>query len=184
MILAGGRSSRTSMPKFSLAFQGAPLLSRQIERIRASGLKDIIVVTGFFHDEILSLLDSEVAVKRNPFPERGMFSSLQAGLERAAGKGFVLIQPVDCPFPDGETIDILKKESEGRFIVIPLFNAKGGHPVLIPESFFSELLSLQPDFRLDHWLSAQGEVRRVEVNCPSVVMNLNTDEDFAWEGRL
>jgi CTP:molybdopterin cytidylyltransferase MocA len=68
---------------------------------------------------------------------------------------------------------------------VPLFEARGGHPVLLAPSFIARLLSKDPDLpgaRLDHELAA-ARVVRVPVSDRRVRLNLNAPEDWGKLGE-
>lgn len=129
----------------------------------------------------------------NPNPELGQFSSLQTGLielkkiintSNIELSTFVTL--IDVPYPNHKTCSIIKKtllDNNNLDAVIPEFEGKGGHPILINNKIINHILNidlnnpLEKDTRLDKLLSNPQlslSIKRIEVNDSQITMNLNT----------
>ncbi|MFN7683867.1 MAG: NTP transferase domain-containing protein [Oligoflexia bacterium] len=198
VMLAAGRSSRTGsagLPKGLIEVQGKPWILGQLEALKRAGLSRVFVVLGHQKEVYEKVLGThrnftersgvEVHLVHNPDPDRGSFSSLQCGL-RAVGLRGAWVLPVDVPCPTRAVWESLEQEALVRSAdaALPVHSGRGGHPVLISESFVCRLLDLSPDSkesRLDHQIHALSphQVARVEVTDERVLANLNTLADFA-----
>lgn len=130
VILAAGLSTRTFPDnKLMLRVNGKAILEKTIESLEAV-CDNIIVVTGSRAEDIESLIGSsaKVEVVYNPDYERGMYSSVKAGLKSIKGER-IFILPGDCPLI--KTVTSKEMLSIDSSIVIPTFNGDNGHPVLI-----------------------------------------------------
>ena len=183
VLLAAGESTRMGRPKGLLDYRGATWLETQVGVIHGQGIPRIILVLGAdmpAYDAVLARLPG-VESRINPSPDRGPFSSLLMGLKDA--KGSAWISPLDVPVMENlSTLEAaLNLDVEA---VVPTFEGRGGHPVLLSRAFIQRLQAVNPaaaDARLDHQLRLAA-TRRVQVMDPKVILNLNTPE--AWNTFL
>lgn len=166
-------------PKALLPWRGRPAALHLAAQLRTCERQILVVRAGcdWLTDELRSAF--ELAV--NPAPERGMLSSVQAGLELAGSGVAVLLTPVDCFGFDETTVDALRAahRETGRSVV-PTVGGRGGHPVLLAPDAVAAVLAADPErTRLDHLL---GELSPpplcVEVDDRGVLDNFNRPEDL------
>lgn len=118
----------------------------------------------------------------NEHPEKGQFSSIQAGLlplySRDWAGAFVL--PVDVPVPKPEVWESLVAALKpGVSAVIPTYQGRGGHPVLLSRDLCSKILECDPAHsRLDVLLRQSENVVRIEVADSQIVKNMNQLADY------
>ncbi|MBF0362006.1 MAG: NTP transferase domain-containing protein [Oligoflexia bacterium] len=155
---------------------------------------------------------SKIHLAINQSPHLGQFSSLQTGLQklnnlsniRSSIYPLTMITPIDVPLPSIETINALiecKNENEHEYehekkidAIIPTFNGKGGHPILIGNDLINYILKFDlsdphnNNIRLDKILqnseSNNFTIKKIATNDPTVTLNLNTFEkwnDFITE---
>lgn len=181
VLLAAGGSTRMGRSKALLDCGGRPWLQVQAEAILAQTEGPVRVVLSPEADPekaLVARLPGAVAVL-NPDPSRGPFSSLQCGLEALSGPVFV--GPLDCPV--APVLDLLRLEA-GAEAAVPLFEGRGGHPVLLGPALVARLRDLDPaapEARLDRQLR-RAMVHHVRVQDCRVRLNLNTPE--AWKAFL
>jgi choline kinase len=103
VILAAGRGIRLGplgrmIPKGFLELDGyrQPIVVQSIERLRARGIRRIVVVTGHlrtFYDELSACTAGLVTTVHNPhFAESGSWSSLACARELLGGEDFLLLE--------------------------------------------------------------------------------------------
>lgn len=157
-----------------LPYKGHPLLWHTIQSVKPF-VKRIIVVTGKYDKEIKEALkDEKVEFIYNKYFERGMFSSVLAGVK--ATRDDFMVLPGDCPFIKKETFEkILSGTKEVRY---PKCGDLEGHPLYISKKYKNELLH----FGLDNNLKMFRNSKKCEiifVEDKNIGMNLNNLLDFS-----
>ncbi|PYP82503.1 MAG: hypothetical protein DMG65_26155 [Candidatus Angelobacter sp. Gp1-AA117] len=185
VILAAGASSRMGHDKALLPWRGGTFLSNAIEALQP--FTDlIIVIAGENEANVAPIVYAYAAyLVRNPHPENGQFSSLQAGLEAVLNRGrdAAIVTLVDRPAPALETVERLKNEflnnDEQVWAVIPEHEGKHGHPIAIGREMIEQFLRAPAGSTardVEH--ANQAHIRYVPVADPMVVANVNTPADF------
>ena len=118
ILLVGGLSSRMGRPKALLPFDGEPLVTHLVRRLR--GRFDEVVVVAASGQELPSL-DARIA--RDEVAERGPIGGLHAGL-RAASSDACFVGSCDMPFLNADLAAYLVGELEGRDAVVPIHGGK------------------------------------------------------------
>jgi len=153
LILAAGASLRMGTEKALLPWpphsaDGTTLLSAHIAALRPH-TQAVVVVTGRNGERLGPVIAAcGAAMAVNPEPERGQFSSLQAGLGAVIEKGFgaAMITPVDCPPLSAASLEKLCVEFErtlrkGLWAVTPEHEGRHGHPLLAGSALIEAFLS-------------------------------------------
>jgi molybdenum cofactor cytidylyltransferase len=135
---------------------GLPLLELTIRALLEGGVDRVTVVLGTEGTRIKaavpSFADRRVSFATNEHPERGMFSSIQAGLRESTGDP-ILVLPGDMPFVAPATVAaLLQAYREKGGILSPRLNGKRGHPVVIPGRYRDEVLKSGDGVTLHHLL--------------------------------
>lgn len=187
ILLAAGRSRRMGHLKQILSWgptgDSKPLVAAAFDNVKP--LCDrMIVVVGHQSDKVLNALVPRCFVSVTGYPDGAMFESLRAGLSKVQemdASADIVIQPGDHPFVSPEVLEHLLEES-GRHpnrAVMPQYQGKGGHPVLIPSSLLEPLLQWEGGGGLrGYWRSNPDACCRVEVDDPFVIQDLDTPEDY------
>jgi molybdenum cofactor cytidylyltransferase len=201
ILLAGGKSSRMGRPKGLVPFQGRPWIEHQLMRLHEVGIREVIIVLGFYADEYVARLSWLIdALPRqgteafglklraivNPLPQYGPYSSIQAGGGNAlrlahAFAQYFWVLPIDVPCPSREVWEALSRSRAEA--CVPTYIGRGGHPVRLSDSFLRRIRQTTPygaDSRLDRQIHLLGsDADRLEVDDPTILTNLNTPAD--WE---
>ena len=100
VILAAGLSSRMKDFKPLLPVDGRPAIEGLIEAAKGAGVEDIVIVTGHERERLQPVIRKYDLVEAfNPDYERGMFTSIQTGVNQI---------PVFCsPFIQSSVIEKL-----------------------------------------------------------------------------
>ncbi|MGP8075606.1 MAG: NTP transferase domain-containing protein [Thermoplasmata archaeon] len=194
LLLSGGESSRFGgFPKALMSLRGTPAVRRLAEICLSRGFEPVTVVVGPHRGPIAhELRGLDVEIVSAELWYEGRTASIHAGLEAIPEDRDVLLWPVDHPFVAPSTVDALvQARAEDALAVwfIPSFHSRGGHPVLWRSSVRAEVLDLRSDAPLRSLLPEFGvQVRRVAVNDPGVVANVDTPDDYRasleeWEAR-
>lgn len=137
IVLAGGYSSRANTNKMCLDFNGKPLIMNTIETMHQV-CENIIVVTGYYHDELYSILSAfdYITIVYNEKFEEGMFSSIKKGVAQVENSFFII--PGDYPLVEKETYQLML--GVGKDLVVPSYQRKLGHPIFFDISYKKKLL--------------------------------------------
>lgn len=150
IVLAAGESSRMGADKALLMYRGKTFLENIIAALREGGVQRVVVVLGHHAELIQQSVDlSMVEVVVNQDYHSGQTSSLQAGLRLIAGGKWdgVVMCLVDHPAISAETVQKLIHHfnSSGKPIIIPQFEGRHGHPVLVGREVCNRIAALGPD---------------------------------------
>jgi CTP:molybdopterin cytidylyltransferase MocA len=183
IILAAGCSSRMGTLKPILKLGKQTILKRAISLFQDFGLEDVIVVVGHRANELISQVEEcgARAITNEQF-ERGMFSSVQAGVNalRPESEAFFVL-PADIPLVRTQTIrDLLGAYLGGNSkIVFPTYLGKRGHPPLISASYRNEILSYSGGDGLRGFFRKHDrDSEQVEVADEMILFDLDTPADY------
>lgn len=125
----------------------------------------------------------DIAFAVNDDYRLGMLTSIQAGLRALpAGATAAVIMLGDQPFLPCRVVDaVIAAHGEGRpGIVIPTFQGRRGHPVLVDLKYRDEVLALDPLNGLRAIMRAHADdVLEVDVGDANILRDLDTPEDYA-----
>ncbi|HTW55138.1 MAG TPA: nucleotidyltransferase family protein [Thermoplasmata archaeon] len=194
LLLSGGDSSRFGgYPKALVSTGERSGVRRMAEVALEEDLSPVVVVVGPHRrpiEDALKGLDVEL-VDSEDWHE-GRTASVQAGLRAIPPAHDVLLWPVDHPFVDGRTIELLgaaRDSDELGLWFIPTYRGESGHPVLWKNRVRSEVLELRADAPIRALIPELGpQVRRVAVEDPGILANIDTPEQYrqaydAWLAR-
>ena len=148
ILLSAGQSRRMGAFKPLLPFGKTTVVRGCINNLRAGGVGHIVVVVGHRAAEVqanLADLD-DLGFTLNADPNSEMSVSIVCGVEQLPTTAkAVLIALTDQPAIPPDVIRTLIDEwRSGSKLIIPQFQKRGGHPVLIDLAFREELLTLEP----------------------------------------
>jgi molybdenum cofactor cytidylyltransferase len=152
----------------------------------ASRVDRVLAVLGADRDAVrqeLEPLGIDFAVNEN-FAE-GMLSSVQAGfraLPPDAEAAVVMLG--DQPFLPARVVDAVVEgfRRSGKGIVVPAFQGRRGHPVLVDLKYRDEVLALDPADGLRRLMHAHPEdIFEVEVEDANILRDMDVPEDYANE---
>jgi molybdenum cofactor cytidylyltransferase len=171
VLLAAGKSRRTSGLKQLYRVEGEYLVNLQIRRLRSYGF-NVAVVLGYEAETIQKILDKEVTVIFNEMYEEGMFSSVKKAFLHLDSEALLFCH-VDRPVPDPAVFHaLLHTDAE---VAVASYKGRKAPPLYIHASAKNRLLHTSLK-RLDHWVSSEEGVAYVEVDDPKVHWNANSDE--------
>ena len=181
ILLAAGRSSRMGAFKPLLPFGDKTVIECCIEYLRQAGVETIVVVLGHRADEVRNRVTG-VRFALNPDPDSEMGASIAAGVRELSDEPeATLIALVDHPAVPATIVEALVEEwGKGARIVIPTWQGRGGHPVLVDLSFKPELLNLPANGGLRAFFDSHREsVRRLPVDSPFIARDMDTLDDYS-----
>jgi CTP:molybdopterin cytidylyltransferase MocA len=188
IILSAGISSRMGRDKALLELPGTheKFVTAQIAALKPH-CELVIVVAGANAGSLKHFVYARAAeLVVNPDPSRGQFSSLQTGLQAVLDRGRdkALITHVDRVPAASTTFDRLRErysqvERQGKWLVVPQFAGKHGHPVLAGREMIEAWLRapIQSTAReVEH--QHQDRIKYVDVDDANVTVNVNTPEEY------
>ncbi len=180
IILAAGLSSRMGKAKAFLKFNDNFTFLEQIIDVYFNfGIKDIIVVLNSRDSKLtknLNLKTTKIIV--NQYPEKGRTYSLQLGGEFLLDKDYIFLQNIDNPFINSEILEKIYSEKDKNCYISPIFNSKGGHPILIPKNIFTKIhTEITENQNLKEILQPFCR-KNVLMNSKTVLININTQNEY------
>jgi len=183
LVLAAGSSARAPGFKPLLPLGKGTVIEAAINVFSASGVEDIVVVTGHRADELAPMLDRlGVRQVRNETYQEGMFSSVLAGVKslRPETDAFFLL-PADMPLVRSHTITRLRKAClrTTADVIYPVFQRLRGHPPLISANCIPAILSWdRPGGLRSLLLRDEQTARNVDVMDEGILIDVDTAEDY------
>jgi molybdenum cofactor cytidylyltransferase len=184
IVLAAGASTRMGSNKMLVSYQDKPMLRATVENVLASGVDEVVVVTGHQSDQVEEALQGlKLRTVHNPHYAEGMSTSLRAGV-RAAGKADAVVVCLgDMPRVSAQVINRMIaafNPTEHRNVIVPVHRGQWGNPVLWGAEHFDVLLELEGD-KGARGLIGQFKSEAVEINVeePGVLMDADTPEALA-----
>lgn len=184
VLLAAGRSRRMGAFKPLLPFGRQTVVEACVDNLLKAGVDVVVTVTGHRAGEMHQALNHlwPVWLVQNPKAESEMAESVACGVAALPAEAeAVLIALVDQPAIPPEVIrEVLDARRErGARLVVPTWQGRGGHPVLVDLAFRDELLRPDPRRGLRALFEAHAaEVLRLPVGSPYVVLDMDTWEDY------
>ena len=195
IVLAAGLSRRMGRFKLTLPWGGRTVIGQVVATLEAASVDEVIVVTGHRTDEVAAALAGTIAVTaHNPDYASGeMLSSIQAGLRVLADRrepkpsprpneaAAVLLCLGDQPQMQAATVQGVSAAGEAdgwRQIVIPSHRMRAGHPILVPNWLWPEILNCTSTLG-DVMAAHRDRTRFLVVDTPTILADLDTPEDYA-----
>ena len=175
IILAAGFSRRAGVWKMALPIKGRTVIERAIMGMYPV-VERIIVVGGYNFKNLLKIIEKYekvFPVYNENFP-LGMFTSVQKGVEKVSGDRFFIF-PGDIPLVKPSTYKYML-EQEGD-IIVPVYEGRKGHPVLLSYAMKELLLDEERDSNLKAFINRMG-FKEVVVDDPFIRMDIDTLEDY------
>ena len=165
-----------------LPFGDKTVIECCIDYLRDGGVDTIVVVLGHRADEVRkSLARRQVIFAFNPDPDSEMGASIAAGVSVLPQScKATLIALSDHPAVPAKVVStLIETWKQGAPLVIPTWNDRGGHPVLVDLSFKSELLNLSLRGGLRTLFDTHGTaVKRVPFDSPYIARDMDTWDDY------
>ena len=145
---------------------------------------EMVVVLGHEAEAVAAALGDRPFHRAVSSAERPMFESIRAGLRAARemdAAATAVLQPGDHPEVAGATLDALTAAEleHAAVAIIPEHNGRGGHPALIPPAVAAQILSAEcPNGLGQFWQNHPALCRRVPVNDPSMLLDIDTPADL------
>jgi molybdenum cofactor cytidylyltransferase len=181
IILAGGQGKRIGQAKALHPLGGSTFLESILYNLRSAEiLEQVIVVSRDLHDRVLAV-SGEAKVVINPQADADMWSALQVGMREVVDIKGCMVIPVDHPFVLAMTYRQLADAflSTPNSIIIPHYQNRGGHPVVLPFSWAKTIPELHIEGGLRTAIKQSGlPIYRLSVDDPGILRNINEKADL------
>ncbi len=185
ILLAAGESSRMGQLKALLPWRGRTLLEHQVSALREGGADRVVVVFGHRADELRPMVQDKEGVSwtLNPDYLQGKTTSIKVGLSAldSGADDDILLLNVDQPRTTEDIAYILNVHRANNYAVtVPEYNGKGGHPIVLSASLWSELMDIGEDTQgIKAVVRRRPEaVNRIPLDNPEILLDLNTPEQY------
>jgi len=205
LILAAGFSSRMGSFKPLLPIGDMTAIERAIDTLKKAGINNIIGVTGFQRERLSSVFAAHGVMEAfNPDFERGMFTSIKAGIAKAlavqpAPEGVAALAPdtasagqhdkpegfflmlVDCPLAPPEVLEQIWEQhlAHPDPFILPCYRGKNGHPLFIPAQYAEEILAYEGEGGLKVVRNRhEDKLIRLETDSEAAVLDMDTPEGY------
>lgn len=197
IVPAAGLSRRMGQPKLVMDLAGKTVIERLLTTLSHPAIIETVVVFRQRDTDLADALATLPFSGVNPFsrvftvqPEvdpPDMRTSVEYGLEAVRSRhapqpddGWLLI-PADHPVLDRDVLDELIKawHTTDAEILIPQHHRKSGHPTFFRWSIADRLGEIPNNKGLNWLRTAPGiRVRKLPVNSDSILIDLDTPEDY------
>jgi molybdenum cofactor cytidylyltransferase len=188
IVLAAGESRRMGAPKLLLPLRGGSILRTVLDSVRRCRVGEILLVTGANREAIENeARGPSIRFVFNPSFAEGMLSSVVAAFgalppDTDAALVFLGDQPSIDPSVVDELLDAHART--GRGLVVPTFEGRRGHPLLIDAKYRDAVLALDRAIGLRGLLRDHpDDVLEVSVAFPGILRDIDTPEDYRGELR-
>lgn len=186
IILAAGESKRMGFPKMLLQFNGKTMIENVIGNVAESNTDGILVVLGASREKIMDLgIKCDVKYCFNENYKDGMLSSVQCGFRNLPEDvEAVLVFQGDQPFIAPRVTDSIIEayRASGKGIVMPVFNGRRGHPLLLRIRYREQVEKLDPGEGLRSIAYLYSEdVLEIVTDNQGILRDFDTYDDYKKE---
>ena len=182
ILLAAGESRRMGTPKQLLTFRGKTFVETCVDNLLASEIAEVIVVTGHRDDEVTRAVGNrQVRYAHNDNYRSGMASSIKSGIRAVSSDcKACIVALVDQPRIGPDVVNaVIENYQSPSLIVIPTYNGKKGHPVLLDLTLRDEILQMDDNEGLRQVVHAhQAETSLLEVSSNAILEDCDFPEDY------
>lgn len=175
IILAAGLSSRAKTYKMTLKIGNKTVIERVIDSM-LNVCSRITVVGGYKIENLEPIIQKykNVELVFNENFMDGMFSSVKKGFSCVKEEAF-FFTPGDYPLIDNRVYKQLL--NNGGEIVIPTYEGRKGHPILIKSSLIKELLEEDKYSNLREFITSKSPAL-VPVHNEGILLDIDTINDY------
>ena len=186
IVLAAGESRRMGTAKQLLPFGNVTVIEHIVDQLLLSRLDEVCVVVGHDGGQVAErLAGRRVRIVDNPDYASGMLSSVRCGLRALPeARDWVLVALGDQPAVAPEWIDELVEamQNSGKGIVVPVYQGRRGHPLLLAARYRQEVLTEHDDVGLRGLLRAHPEdVYELAMPTAAVLSDMDDPADYQRE---
>jgi molybdenum cofactor cytidylyltransferase len=183
VVLAAGESRRMGQLKALLPFGECTVIEHVLQPLLQADLAEVAVVLGHRASDIAAVIETlPVRLLYNPHYQHGMTTSVQAALRTLTPiPDAYLLALVDQPLigydPVQQVLAAFRQTRAG--LVIPTYDGKRGHPLLLSAKYRQDVLALGQDQGLN--MVTRGhpdDTLEVPVTCADILHDMDYPEDY------
>ena len=139
--------------------------------------KRVILVVGANGQELILRFSNcpDITTTVNPMAELGLFSSIQCGLKQIK-HAYAFIAHGDMPCLSPEIYQAVW-QARGEHAVLPTFEGRNGHPVLLPKEMAQRMSAVPPEGSAKNWL-LQNRHQFLPLDNPGILLDIDTPEQY------
>jgi molybdenum cofactor cytidylyltransferase len=186
VVLAAGESRRMGRLKALLPFGPRTVLEQVLQPLLQAALSGVVVVVGYRAADLTAVLASlPVQVLENPDYQHGMTTSVQVALRQITPlPDAYLLALVDQPNiglgPIRRLVDAFAHTHKG--ILIPTYQGKRGHPLLLAVRYRDAVLALGPQQGLNLVTRTHPEdTLEVSMESDDILRDMDYQADYEAE---
>ncbi len=166
-----------------LQFQGKSFVECCVDNLLASGVDEIVVVTGHREAEVRQALGSrKIKFVFNAKYQAGMSSSIKCGVQALDEKtNAILIALADQPQIHSSIISnvITAYVKERPLLVVPTYANRRGHPIILDGKLREEILTFDSSQGLRQVVQAhKDQALYLEMKSDSVLLDFDYPQDY------
>lgn len=182
IILAAGNSSRMKTVKSFLKYDSNRCFIEKIIDTYLSFHCNKIILVKNSHQSQWSEIENiyrntNLQIINNSKQELGRFYSLKLATKSLQQLDHCFIQNSDNPFVNYQLLQLLSDNRDKGDFQVPIFNNKGGHPILINNQIISDINYSTHFPTLNNFLK---DYTRTNIQCKNnqILTNVNTPSDY------
>ncbi len=189
IVLAAGLSNRMGTEnKLLLSFQGKTILETTISNILSANIGEVIVVVGHEAERVKEVLKNsfpDLKIVQNPYFEKGMTTSIQAGVRAAKNtEGYaiclsdmILIEPKEYQLLAEQFL--IAHENDKKTIIQPIFKEERGNPVIFSSFYKIAILETEDTEGCRSVVQEHKKhIKLVEMPTRHVLQDVDYKEDY------
>lgn len=165
-----------------LPFGSVTVVERVVVTLLAASLSSVSIVLGYRAEDIkVVLAPYPVGTIVNPDSDGDMLSSIQCGLRASSPDSNILVALGDQPLiPVSVVRQLMSVSSEHPdCLVLPVYQMKRGHPIVLPARFRAEILGLTGAGGLKQVHQGHPDaVIEVPVETDAILLDLDDQQDY------
>ena len=188
IILAAGESRRMGQPRALLPIDGMTFIGKIVTALQSTPIARTLVVLGHNAEEMQRhIRDLPVDIVVNPNYKEGQLTSLMAAIREiqsskdAEEVDGILVHLVDHPYVNADLVKVMidKFYATKKWIVVPRYHGRRGHPVLFSRLLFAELLAAPIDQGAKSVVHAhRQETLEVDTEEEGITIDIDTPDAY------
>ncbi|GAB4203145.1 MAG: nucleotidyltransferase family protein [Bacteroidia bacterium] len=184
IILNSGKSQRMGIPKMLLPFSKKITFIEHLIDVYSQINSDVYMVISKENFKLINACNKKFASKNiryiiNHHQASEKIFSVLLGLRESKNEG-IFIQNIDMPFVETALLKQMMELCREESYVKPVFNGKGGHPVLLHCSLKNRIIKMcekNSDTTLKDVLSQFSKIK-LPYYSDKILANINSPEDY------